>query len=203
MSSSSDMETWTSWPPARPDGERTRVRDTSSADSKGQPPTPGADLGVHARRGDDASRDRGRAPRAGLNFHTRRPTRGHGSLRAVRSRIVANPAQLLLNQLNAWRNNSPQQNPASVRGLNSSTHEWLQHRIAVRHLDAIGELLDQMDAAGRNTSVFRSASPHGLNWISIPMRVQKTPPPALTHIAIPVPASIWVISTTGTPQMPG
>jgi hypothetical protein len=74
---------------------------------------------------------------------------------------VANPAQLLLNQLNAWRSTSAQQNPASIRGLNSPNHQWLQHRIAVRHLDAIDELLSQMEAVGRNTSVFRR---HCQSW---------------------------------------
>lgn len=32
---------------------------------------------------------------------------------------------------------------------------WLDFRIAVRHLDAIDDLLDQMAGAGRNVSVFR------------------------------------------------
>jgi hypothetical protein len=75
---------------------------------------------------------------------------------------MANPAQLLLNKLNSWRSTSAQQSAETTRGIRAgSNHKWLQHRIAVRHLDAIDELLNQMDAAGRNTTVFRR---HFQSW---------------------------------------
>jgi hypothetical protein len=54
--------------------------------------------------------------------------------------------------------------PESVRGLRGDGHEWLQHRIAVRHLDAIDELLRQMEAIDRNTTVFRR---HYQSWGSL------------------------------------
>jgi hypothetical protein len=70
---------------------------------------------------------------------------------------MANPAQLLLNQLRDWRRPHPA-TAEQVRGINL-TSDWLIHRTAVRHLDAIDELLNQMAAAGRNTSVFRRHFP--------------------------------------------
>lgn len=68
---------------------------------------------------------------------------------------MANPAQLLLDQLRSWHNPSQQVAPVNARELNSAEHDWLTHRIAVRHLDAIDELLQQMEDAARNVRVFR------------------------------------------------
>ena len=68
---------------------------------------------------------------------------------------MANPAQLLLNKLNSWRGTA-QKSAETARGINpGGHHDWLEHRMAVRHLDAIDELLNQTAAAGRNTNVFR------------------------------------------------
>lgn len=55
---------------------------------------------------------------------------------------MANPAELLHAQLSAWK---------GVKGYPNTQ----QHRIAVSHLDAIEELLDQMDDAGIKTSIYR------------------------------------------------
>ncbi|GJO59116.1 hypothetical protein NJB1604_53000 [Mycobacterium marinum] len=71
---------------------------------------------------------------------------------------MANPAQLLLNQLRAW-NKANQSAQKAREPLN-----WTAHRIAVRHLDAIDELLAQLEQAGRNTTVFRRHYP---TWCQI------------------------------------
>lgn len=69
---------------------------------------------------------------------------------------MANPAQLLLDQLRAWHAPGAQRSAAEARGVgNNNAGRWLAERIAVRHLDAIDELLDEMEQAGRNITVFR------------------------------------------------
>lgn len=68
---------------------------------------------------------------------------------------MANPAQLLLDLLRSW-NKTFTAEKARVEGRGNP---WLDHRIAVRHLDAIEELLRQMADAGRNTSVFQRTFP--------------------------------------------
>lgn len=55
---------------------------------------------------------------------------------------MANPAQLLHQLLTEWRGSANFANPR-------------EQRIAVRHLDAIAALLDEMDAAGLRTELFR------------------------------------------------
>ncbi|MEU9805466.1 hypothetical protein [Mycobacterium sp. NPDC050853] len=71
---------------------------------------------------------------------------------------MANPAQLLLDQFRSW--NRPV--TAEKARIESREDPWLDHRIAVRHLDAIEELLNQMADAGRNTSVFQRTFPE---WV--------------------------------------
>ncbi|TDO16938.1 hypothetical protein EV580_0102 [Mycobacterium sp. BK086] len=56
---------------------------------------------------------------------------------------MANPAELLYGTLTRWRAN---------KGHNADPDE---QRIAVRHLDAISELLDVMDDAGLRTALYR------------------------------------------------
>ncbi|WP_301120318.1 hypothetical protein [Mycolicibacterium fortuitum] len=72
---------------------------------------------------------------------------------------MANPAQLLHDQLISWR--GPQTTSASQVRQAAISDDWLGHRIAVRHLDAIDELLNQMTTAGRNVRVYRGQFP---NW---------------------------------------
>lgn len=72
---------------------------------------------------------------------------------------VANPAQLLLDQLNAWH--APKSTADAARHTNNPD-AWLAHRIAVRHLDAIEELLSQMKAAKRSTRLFERYYP---TWV--------------------------------------
>lgn len=73
---------------------------------------------------------------------------------------MANPAQLLLTQLSAWRA------PSSTAEAHRSpvSDEWLSHRLAVRHIDAIDQLLGEMAAAGRNVGVYRRYLPQ---WTSM------------------------------------
>lgn len=78
---------------------------------------------------------------------------------------MANPAQLLLNQLRSWH--QPGRNAEQARGVGDGTRGWSHHRIAVRHLDAIEELLIQMTGAGRNVTVFQRYYPA---WCRAPQR---------------------------------
>jgi hypothetical protein len=74
--------------------------------------------------------------------------RGGASCRAaVASPDMANPASLLLAQLRAWQ--SPQKTADDVRKT-GDTETWVRHRLAVRHLAAIEEVLDEMAAQGRS-----------------------------------------------------
>jgi hypothetical protein len=64
---------------------------------------------------------------------------------------VANPAERLHGLLNGWR----------------STNSWpdaTEQRIAARHIESIDELLDQMDAMGMKTHVYRR---HFERWIAL------------------------------------
>ncbi|MBE5471607.1 hypothetical protein [Mycobacteroides abscessus] len=54
---------------------------------------------------------------------------------------MSNPAALLLDQLTTWRTSASYVSPN-------------EQRVAVRHLDAIEELLNQMDGAGLKTSLY-------------------------------------------------
>jgi hypothetical protein len=62
-------------------------------------------------------------------------------------RAMANPAELLHRQLTAWRAN-PDGGDAAIA----------EKRIAARHIDAIEELLDQMDASKMKTGLYRRYS---------------------------------------------
>jgi hypothetical protein len=64
---------------------------------------------------------------------------------------MANPAELLLRQLQAWRGD--QNNPNRD-----------DQRIATRHIESIDELLNQMDGAGLKTDLFRR---HFGRWVEL------------------------------------
>lgn len=68
---------------------------------------------------------------------------------------MANPAQLLLDQFHAWRN--PQATADKARNLSDQPEAWTRHRVAVRHLDALDEILIEMEAQGKQgLGVYRS-----------------------------------------------
>ena len=71
---------------------------------------------------------------------------------------MANPAQLLLAVLQGW--NQPTKTAEDAR--NPVADDWAIHRQAVRHLDAIDQLLTEA-AASRNVSVYRQYFP---SWAS-------------------------------------
>ena len=75
---------------------------------------------------------------------------------------MANPAQLLLNQFHAWRND--QTTADKARNMRTQPEAWIQHRVAVRHIDALDEILTEMDAQGKNVAVYRSQLP---TWTGI------------------------------------
>lgn len=64
---------------------------------------------------------------------------------------MANPAGLLHRQLSAWRNDG-------------NYADLTQQRIAVRHIEAVAELLDQMDDARIKTTIFRR---HFDAWVAL------------------------------------
>lgn len=72
---------------------------------------------------------------------------------------MANPAQLLFAQLSAWHVIDQRRTTAQVRHVHGSNVGWEQMRMAVRHLDAIEELLTQMSQAGRDVSVYHRHFP--------------------------------------------
>lgn len=67
---------------------------------------------------------------------------------------MSNPAQLLLNQFHEWRND--RQTADNARGTNNQPEAWIRHRVAVRHVDALDEILTEMEARGKNVAVYRS-----------------------------------------------
>lgn len=74
--------------------------------------------------------------------------------RSVRN--MSNPASLLLAQFHAW--NKPNKPAAGARGTDNPTSDaWVQHRLAVRHLNAIDEILSEMAAQGKNVAVYQAA----------------------------------------------
>lgn len=67
---------------------------------------------------------------------------------------MANPAQLLLEQFYAWRNS--QATADSARNTGDQPEAWIRHRVAVRHIDALDEILTEMEAQGKQgLSVYR------------------------------------------------
>lgn len=58
---------------------------------------------------------------------------------------MANPAALLYAQLMAWHSDSTADNARGTR----DTDAWVRHRLAVRHLDAIDEILAEMQTQGK------------------------------------------------------
>jgi hypothetical protein len=74
---------------------------------------------------------------------------------------MANPAQLLLNQFASWQPRPQPNQPqiAEKARAHAISNNWLGQRIAVRHLDAIAELLDQIEQAGRSVRVYRQQYP--------------------------------------------
>lgn len=75
---------------------------------------------------------------------------------------MANPAELLLSQYQAWSNPANNATANNVRGPTADL--WLTHRVAVRHLEALTQLLDELAAAGRNVNVYRRYLP---SWWAI------------------------------------
>jgi len=70
---------------------------------------------------------------------------------------MANPAQLLHTLLITWRGGQ-QQSAEAARGA-ACQGNWDAHRIAVSHLNAIENLLGQLEASGRNIRVYRQQFP--------------------------------------------
>ena len=76
---------------------------------------------------------------------------------------MANPAQLLLNQFHAWRNDGSTADAARNTGDKPET--WLRHRVAVRHIDALDQILTEMEAQGKQgLGVYRGQLP---TWTAI------------------------------------
>lgn len=71
---------------------------------------------------------------------------------------MANPAELLLAQFAVWRS-SQTANDSADHARQPTGDGWLAHRVAVRHLEAIDQLLDELAAAGRNVGVYRRYTP--------------------------------------------
>ncbi|WP_292815654.1 hypothetical protein [Microbacterium sp.] len=73
---------------------------------------------------------------------------------------MANPAELLWQTFEQWHSGNHQSSAQQVRGDQS----LFEHRLAVRHLDAIEELLAQLKASGRRTAVYERYFPE---WVRI------------------------------------
>jgi hypothetical protein len=71
-------------------------------------------------------------------------------------RVMANPAALLHTQLQAW--NVPNQTANNARNTNGA-EVWILHRQAVRHIDALEEILREMRAHGKDVGVWEGAFP--------------------------------------------
>ncbi|MBO0883729.1 MAG: hypothetical protein J2P17_26020 [Mycobacterium sp.] len=67
---------------------------------------------------------------------------------------MGNPASLLLAQFHAW--NQPNQTADNAR-TTKGDDVWIRHRLAVRHLDALQEILTEMAAQGKNVRVHQAA----------------------------------------------
>jgi hypothetical protein len=67
---------------------------------------------------------------------------------------MANPAQLLLNQLQTW--NQPNRSADQARATNGA-EVWILHRLAVRHVDALEEILREMASKGKDVAVWEGA----------------------------------------------
>jgi hypothetical protein len=65
---------------------------------------------------------------------------------------VANPAALLLTQFQSWNHPNVNADKARAEDIGAGMPK---HMLAARHLDAINELLDQMEAAGHNIAIYR------------------------------------------------
>lgn len=72
---------------------------------------------------------------------------------------MANPAELLFEIFNQWHNDK---NSAKITRFGQGTGGFKTHRLAVRHLDAIEELLKRMENDGKRVSVFKKAFP---SWV--------------------------------------
>jgi hypothetical protein len=70
---------------------------------------------------------------------------------------MANPAQLLLDQFHAWRN--AQATAEKARNMGEQPEGWTRHRVAVRHIDALDEILTEMEAQGKKVAVYRKQLP--------------------------------------------
>lgn len=68
---------------------------------------------------------------------------------------MANPAELLWQTFERWNKPGSQFNARDSRADQTLS----VHRMALRHLDAIDELLGQLESAGRNTTVYRRHFP--------------------------------------------
>lgn len=69
---------------------------------------------------------------------------------------MANPASLLHQQLSSWNNHQVSAEEART----PDTENWLLHRVAVRHLEAIEHLLHQLESRGRSMDIYRAYYPH-------------------------------------------
>lgn len=65
---------------------------------------------------------------------------------------MANPAELLLAQFRQW---DARQNAASQARDQDIQAGFEGHLMAARHLDAIGELLSELEATGQNVTVYK------------------------------------------------
>ena len=76
---------------------------------------------------------------------------------------MANPAELLHRQFIEW--NTATASGSAKDQRNPDGNSWLAHRMAVRHLEDIELLLDEMSAAGRDFPVYRRHIPDWYNAI--------------------------------------
>jgi hypothetical protein len=75
---------------------------------------------------------------------------------------MANPAQLLVDQFHAWRN--AQATADKARNMGEQPEGWIRHRVAVRHIDALDEILTEMEAQEKRVAVYRGQLPE---WTAI------------------------------------
>ncbi len=68
---------------------------------------------------------------------------------------MANPATLLLALFRAW--NQPNDTADNVR--QPAVDGWVTQRLAVKHIDAIEQLLREMEQAGKSVAVYRNRLP--------------------------------------------
>ncbi|MFF0527792.1 hypothetical protein ACFYT3_05325 [Nocardia amikacinitolerans] len=69
---------------------------------------------------------------------------------------MANPATLLLEQFTRWHRPG---NHTATDARVPDTDRWREHRLAIKHVEAIEQLLNEMSERGRNVAVYQGAWP--------------------------------------------